>query len=105
MCRGRAFVTGGHHLCSGHELTVEAPDPGDGTWFDRLARHSPDPMRVRERLAFLCNAYTLPLASTALIERFDRNSPEFFAATLAAGGVPTGPTQETIRRIVPAVAA
>lgn len=87
MCRGKWFVTGGYHFCSGHGLTVEAPDPGDGSWWDRLATHAPDPERVRQRLAFVCNAYTLPLESPALIERFEVPSDVFFQSKRERGGV------------------
>jgi hypothetical protein len=85
MCRGKWFVTGGHHFCSGHGLSVEAPDPGDGSWLDRLIDHRPDPDLVRQRLAFVCNAYTQPLDSPALIERFDLPSQPFFLRSLEVG--------------------
>jgi len=80
MIRRKKFVTGGYHFCSGKGLTIE---PGiTGTYLSditgQLNAHVIPEEALQRRLWFICNKYTIPLASPKLVDRIKLSSEEFF---------------------------
>lgn len=80
LIRRKKFVTGGYHLCSGKGLTIE---PGiTGTYLSgitkQLKEHVIPEEALQRRIWFLCNRYSIPLASPVLADRIVMTSEEFF---------------------------
>ena len=76
LIKGKKFVTGGYHFCSGNGLVLESPDVTNIT--EKLKAFNINAEARRRRLWFICNKYTIPLSSPKLVERIVKPSEEFF---------------------------
>lgn len=80
MARGKKFVTGGYHFCSGSGLTLEISAPEQAEDLVERLRAYQVPQEVwRRRQMFLCNYYAIPMSSPRLWERITTSSEHFFA--------------------------
>lgn len=77
MTRGKKFVTGGYHLCSGLTLEVLIASQASKLVEQLHAYQLPREAWLRRQM-FLCNYYAIPMSSSRLWERITTSSEQFF---------------------------